>query len=864
MNLYENIDIIMLGGKKMTPLEITKKKAKVSQFLKDAIEEREKTAKQKTNAETIKKTCNEKLQKIEEHLKVVALTVEKKSAVNKIITEAKQKYDLVSKKVIGVNGAANKAREHTAQVNKEATKFNSNKFTDSEQIMTASEKARSATNYTFIEARLAETNLSEIAKLTLEFDKLIKQAEELIKTYASSNEAAKLKPSHIVSGPPLTHTTVTQHEKPESKAEHAKDYDLLVVYDATTNRDSNIRPYKVNNVLGKNIASYIPSAYFKELKEHNAPINVAPNYTMHDGDIILSESPKPTKFSDFRDIVQHCNIDIIIMLAYENAEYDDYSETNFMTSISREHENEHEPKHIVVTDMMIGGKTVKHIWFRKWKEHNIPTDIDFNELLKTYYYVKQEIMNDLKHYLGVRTLIHCSSGSHRSGILAACLLCKTHHHDKINEEKIKKIIAILGWFRKGSADDQGQQTFLLTYLIDYKEPEKLMLNSTLSNNILRQKLELHDSGTFFTELIRECIGKKGFSVILYNLVFKYNFMSMIKYKGYHCDEKKREFTTDSSKYKILNLDGTITEFTFDEYERIARKYNEYLKYIKKIYELEFDTTKLGSELSKKHIYVLELNKPKIRIEINFRSRIITKIDRDGNRSIYGFLIFPDTIISNVETQEEIEESIEKLPKLLLSLLPDKKKEQPIEKLHLRPHHLLEQQAKIKQELEKQKLEEQKIKEETLKDPNLEALKQLQISSSTTPQTLEEQIGIINSKFSVESLESHSKYGHIESQIRFYYNGFNKSRKYYFISNPLIKFTKDCVDSNRREFQTELDKLKLHFCNGSKLIWSDVTLTNNFDPDDTAYSKASDIKLSDFKNKYLKYKEKYLQLKKLFY
>lgn len=141
--------------------------------------------------------------------------------------------------------------------------------------------------------------------------------------------------------------TEEQRKKYACFPHNYNDLNLLCEQVDNHNRYSDIRPFKVNDVLNKHIASYVPVSYLSdklsdktkvdELTAWNADLDTSincgqydmtnpsklpynlNNYQIQQGDFILSEAPIITedssqKILDFWEIVVDSGIDIIVML----------------------------------------------------------------------------------------------------------------------------------------------------------------------------------------------------------------------------------------------------------------------------------------------------------------------------------------------------------------------------------------------------------------------------------------------------------------------------------------------------------------------------------------------------------------------
>lgn len=266
--------------------------------------------------------------------------------------------------------------------------------------------------------------------------------------------------------------------------------DLLCNYDENHNRYQDIRPFIVNDIDTKHIASYVPVMYLSD--EHTAELTTAEltawntdldkrincgNYDIHnpnrqpynlndyiiqDGDFILSEAPINTKFYDFWDIVITKKIDVIVMLTnliekgkpkadkYFSDSNNNALVFNGITVVSTTHnvDKNFEISTFTVTKSNV-SHTVKHLWYKVWPDHGVVDIKAFNTLIQTYY--------DHTNHTS-KTLVHCSAGVGRTGTFVAALLyCR--FHKKID---IDCIILFLRRCRMMQVQTEEQYNLLIT------------------------------------------------------------------------------------------------------------------------------------------------------------------------------------------------------------------------------------------------------------------------------------------------------------------------------------------------------------------------------------------------------------------
>ena len=78
-------------------------------------------------------------------------------------------------------------------------------------------------------------------------------------------------------------------------------------------------------------------------------------------------------------------------------------------------------------------REIKHFWYRGWPDHGIPNihDKSNRSIFNVFNYFIDSLNNDIKKY-GGNTVIHCSAGVGRSGVIYVILML-------LNNRKIKKI-----------------------------------------------------------------------------------------------------------------------------------------------------------------------------------------------------------------------------------------------------------------------------------------------------------------------------------------------------------------------------------------------------------------------------------------
>jgi protein tyrosine phosphatase len=267
--------------------------------------------------------------------------------------------------------------------------------------------------------------------------------------------------------------------------------DILIYnkHDKMHNRYTDIRPFIVNDVLDKHIASYVPVNLLSDTTELTTWNNILTlpencgkydmsnpnrrpydlrNYTIQDGDFILSEAPLSQKFYDFWDIVITQKIDIIVMLTnlIENDKDKAHKYFPDTSGSSLEFPNAYATIKVIFTQIILNTETfnisrftitknnlshdVIHLWYTAWPDQGVVAPLNFNLLIQTYY--THTNVND-----NSKTLVHCSAGVGRTGTFVTALLyCR--FQKKLD---IDIIILFLRRCRMLQVQTEGQYTLLI-------------------------------------------------------------------------------------------------------------------------------------------------------------------------------------------------------------------------------------------------------------------------------------------------------------------------------------------------------------------------------------------------------------------